>query len=105
MYPYWYKQWDKQIVNYAKENNLKYYNFLECIEEAELDFKTDTYDRGLHLNVYGAEKMSKYFGKILRDKVGLPDRRGEEELSKIWKNKILLYDKEKREREERRVVE
>lgn len=105
LYPYWYKQWDRQIKNYAKKNGLKYYNFLERVEEAGLDFKTDTYDRGLHLNVYGAEKLSRYFGNILKEEFNLNDRRGEAELSEIWKEKILSYEEEKREKEERKIIE
>ena len=105
LYPYWYEQWDKQIAEYANENKLTYINLLEHIEEAGLDFNTDTYDKGLHLNVYGAEKLSRYFGKILRYEFGLADRRCEVGLSRIWKSKILLYDKEKKEREDRRGKE
>ena len=29
-----------------------------------IDFTADTYDSGLHLNLYGAEKMSHWFGCI-----------------------------------------
>ncbi|MGP1569013.1 MAG: hypothetical protein ACTTHM_09845 [Peptoanaerobacter stomatis] len=105
LYPYWHKQWDKQIVKYAKEKKLTYINLLEHIEDAGINFNIDTYDKGLHLNVYGAEKLSRYFGKILRDDMGLADRRSEKELSEIWKDKIISYETEKKEREERRVVE
>ena len=102
LYPYWYKQWDKQIVKYAKENKLTYINFLESVEDAGLDFNKDTYDKGLHLNVYGAEKLSRYFGKFLRDDLGLIDKRSDKELSEIWKDKIMSYDIEKKKREEKR---
>ena len=66
LYPYWYKEWDEQIKDYAKKNELRYINFLDIADEVGIDYNTDTYDGGLHLNVYGAEKMSRYLGKILK---------------------------------------
>lgn len=66
LYPYWYKEWDEQIKDYAKKNELRYINFLDIADEVGIDYNTDTYDGGLHLNMYGAEKMSRYLGKILK---------------------------------------
>ena len=82
------------MEDYAKEHNLKYYNFLEAIDEIGLDFNTDTYDGGLHLNLSGAEKMSHYFGEILAEECGLESRRGETELEEIWIEKRAAYDAE-----------
>ncbi len=94
LYPYWYDEWDQQMADYAREHNLKYYNFLETAEEIGLDFSQDTYDAGLHLNLSGAEKMSRYFGKILAEDCGLESRRGEEQLEKAWEQKLLDYNAE-----------
>jgi len=91
IYPYWYKEWDDQMVAYAKENNLKYINFLELADEIGIDYSTDTYDAGLHLNLSGAEKLSDYFGKILIDEYGLEDHRNDEEYRKIWDAKVKAY--------------
>lgn len=66
LYPYWYKEWDEQIKDYAKKNELRYINFLDIADEVGIDYNTDTYDGGLHLNMYGAEKMSRYLGEILK---------------------------------------
>ncbi len=92
LYPYWYEEWDEQMVEYAKENNLTYINFLNLIEETGIDFEVDTYDAGLHLNVTGAEKLSKYFGKLLQEKYALEDHRSDEELAKIWQEKTAFYN-------------
>ena len=67
VYPYWYDEYEEQIQKYAKENNLDYYNFKENVEEIGIDYSTDTYDGGLHLNLDGATKLSKYFSKILKE--------------------------------------
>lgn len=95
LYPYWYPEWERQIEEYATKNGLKYINYLDIVETVGLDFSTDTYDGGLHLNVYGAEKMSIYFGRFLQKELGFADRRQEAELSKVWEKKIKRYDEEK----------
>lgn len=95
LWPYWYEEWDVQLADYAKEHDLQYINFLKVTEEVGLDYTKDTYDAGLHLNLSGAEKLSKYFGKILSEEVGVADRRGEEEWQRIWAEKIEFYEAEK----------
>ena len=94
VYPYWYPQWDEQIAKYAQENDLDYYNFLNVTDDIGIDYNTDTYDAGLHLNLSGAEKLSKYFGEILSSKYGLENRMSDAELSAIWDEKIKAYNEE-----------
>ncbi|MGN0141313.1 MAG: SGNH/GDSL hydrolase family protein [Roseburia sp.] len=95
LYPYWYDEWDEQMTAYAEEHDLKYYNFLDLTDEIGLDYNTDTYDAGLHLNLSGAEKLSRYFGAILQEQCGLADRRGEEHLDELWEEKIAAYEAER----------
>ncbi|MBQ6697157.1 MAG: SGNH/GDSL hydrolase family protein [Lachnospiraceae bacterium] len=97
LYPYWYDEWEVQMEEYAAKNDLMYINFLELTEEVGLDFNTDTYDAGLHLNLSGAEKLSRYFGEILVQETGVKNRRGEEHLEQIWVEKIAAYEKEQEE--------
>ncbi len=100
LYPYWYDEWNQQMVDYAEEHGLKYYNFLEVTDEIGLDFSQDTYDSGLHLNLSGAEKLSKYFGRILAEDCGLKSRRGEDKLEAEWEEKLKSYNAEiKRQKE------
>lgn len=91
LYPYWYDEWEEQMEEYAKEHGLRYLNFLELTEECELDFTTDTYDAGLHLNLSGAEKITRWLGEYLRSEVGLEDRRSEAELVKNWESIMEDY--------------
>jgi hypothetical protein len=91
IYPHWYEEWDSQIKEYAAANNLYYINFLDYIDEIGIDFATDTYDAGLHLNLSGAEKMSRYFGKILKEKYSLKDHRENQEVNNRWEEKIAAY--------------
>lgn len=97
LYPYWYDEYDDQVKEYAKKHNLRYINFLELTDEIGIDYTTDTYDAGLHMNLSGAEKLAEYIGGILSREYGVPDRRNEEELSEIWNKKINAYEAEKAE--------
>jgi len=91
LYPYWFEEWDEQIVTFAKENDLLYINFLEHTDEIGLDWDEHTFNAGLHLNVFGAELMSKYFGKILQDEYAIPDRRSETETAANWNKMSEQY--------------
>lgn len=97
LYPVWWWEWDQQIKAFAQEKGLLYINFLEYEEEIGIDWNTDTYDAGLHLNVYGAEKAASWFGKILTGECGLTSRREEKALSGLWAEKAKRYYQEKTE--------
>lgn len=102
LYPYWYDQWETQIEDYASEHELVYINFLELIDEIGLDFSTDTYDYGLHLNLNGAEKLTHWFGDWLCENYELADRRNDKAYSDIWneKSEVFAERKEKLEAEQ-----
>lgn len=100
LYPCWYDEWEAQVEDYAAAHDLRYINFLEHIDEIGLDYSTDTYDAGLHMNLSGAEKLSHYLGGILAGEVGLLDRRDEEELCAVWEEKLAAYEAEKKEQYE-----
>ena len=99
LYPVWYDQWEEQIASYAQENGLLYLNCIKEMDSIGIDYTQDTYDAGLHMNVYGAEKMSRYFGKLLESVEGITDHRDEPELSAVWEEKGRRYDEEKAEQE------
>lgn len=96
LYPYWYPEWDEQVVAYAAEHELVYINFLELIDEIGLDFTKDTYDAGLHMNLSGAEKLSRWLGNYLSSEMSLADRRAETELAARWEDKIAFYEADKK---------
>lgn len=97
LYPYWYPEWEAQVEEYAAAHNLRYINFLELQEDTGIDYSTDTYDGGLHMNLSGAEKLSRYLGKKLTEELKVPDRRDEAHLSALWEEKIAAYEAEKEE--------
>lgn len=129
--PYWYPQWDEQVVEFAKENNLTYINFIDiygidfpskrgyieytsnsdaCLivrgeevsasdllggvivsESDMLDFSVDTYDGGLHLNLQGAEKHTRVFGRIITKLIDFPDHSEDKDLIADWTEKCRRY--------------
>lgn len=95
--PIWWPQWDEQVEAYAAENNLLYINMLDYQEEIGIDWKNDTYDAGLHLNVYGAEKASSWFGKVLKEEFDLPDHRNDSATATLWAEKVETYHNRKKE--------
>ena len=99
--PHWYDEWDEQVKRYADEKGLPYYNFLDLAEETGIDYDTDTYDAGLHLNIYGAEKLAVYFGNILSAEYKVPDRREDAHMNAVWKQKCADYDTERLKQEEK----
>lgn len=95
LYPYWYEEYDSQIVEYADKHDLRYINFLELADEIGIDYSTDTYDAGLHMNLAGAEKLSVYLGDVLSKEYGVSDKRTDEAWNDIWQEKIEFYEAEK----------
>ena len=92
LYPIWHDEYEEQVEAYAEKYGLVYINLLEHIEAMGIDWQTDTYDAGLHLNVYGAEKLSHYLGQVLMDECpGLEDRRTDESVSGKWALKVEKY--------------
>ncbi len=96
LYPFWYDEWDQQICEYAEKYHLPYLNFLseDKLAATGIDFETDTYDGGLHLNVYGAEKLADWFGGYLKEKYSLQDRSQEPVLRAEWDDICARYHAE-----------
>ncbi len=92
LYPYWYEEYDAQIAEFAASQGLRYYNLLTAAEDMDLNYDTDTYDAGLHLNLNGAKKLSAYFAQLLVQKHGIQDRRDDPGIDQIYEEKLKLYD-------------
>ena len=88
---HWYDEWDEQVEAYAAAHGLAYYNLIDVSDEIGLDMSVDTYDAGAHLNVYGAEKLTRYFGAILRDTHNLPDQRVNSHACVVWQTRVDAY--------------
>ncbi len=89
-YP-WYEEWNDALYAYAEKNDILYLNGLEHTAEMNLDMTCDSYDEGVHLNVYGAEKCSDYLGSVLSDGYSLSDLRNDNNASSAWKEVCERY--------------
>ena len=87
----------KELSKYAEEKQLKFLDLNLVLDEIGLDWKTDTADGGDHLNVYGAEKVTKYMGKYLTENYDIEDRRKDEKY-KSWFAASEKYHKDKEEK-------
>lgn len=71
------------IKQYALENGVTFYNMHDYISELGFDYATDLRDEGEssgnHINSNGAQKVTRYLGKLLAENYDLQDRRGDPE--------------------------
>lgn len=94
LYPHWYEEYDAQIREFAQDQGLSYYNLVPAIEQIGLDFSTDTYDAGLHLNLSGTVKLCDYFGRILTQDHGCADHRQDAAVDAKYQALLDAYDTE-----------
>lgn len=94
VYPHWYDEWDAELSSFAEAHGVAYYNMMDD-PHTGVDLATDTFDQGQHLNVFGAEKLSAWFGGVLTERYALPDHRGDAAFESVWQEKIQAYEIEK----------
>lgn len=63
------------VSDMAKNLGIDYVDMNTLREEIPIDWKTDTRDKGDHLNYLGAVKATEYFGKYLEEKKIFSDKR------------------------------
>lgn len=55
------------IQDWADTHNIPFINFMKLTDEINMDWKQDSLDGGSHLNIFGAEKVSRYLAKFLKE--------------------------------------
>ncbi len=88
----WYEQWDKNVEEYAEQYGLTYINFCDYADDIGIDMNVDTYDAGVHLNIYGVEKLSVYFGRYLTENYDLTDYRTVPSVASEYEKDIRFYN-------------
>lgn len=66
------------LEQYAQENDLVYLDLNLKNEELGMDWNKDTMDKGDHLNIYGAVKVTDYMTSYLQENYELEDHRQDE---------------------------
>lgn len=83
------------ITSLAEKNNLTYLDL--NLEDIDIDWNTDTRDKGDHLNYYGAYKTTKFIGEYLHNNYKLPNHKDDSnylswnDLSDKYKTKMAKY--------------
>lgn len=72
----------------AEEYGVNYINFVAM--DNVVNYNTDCFDGGSHLNPSGARKVSDYLGKYIKEHYDIPDRRNDENY-KSWFNDYENY--------------
>ena len=87
-----YKRYNA-VLKYAGKHGIPYLDFNQKLKELGIDWKNDTLDKGDHLNLSGAHKITSYLSAYLKEQYTLPDHRGDEKY-KSWDTMAEQYTKE-----------
>ena len=98
----WSYDLSNKTQEFADEHGLEFIDMNLNYKEFGFDWKTDTADAGDHLNVYGAEKVSKYLGKIIQEKYNVKNRKDDKEYEE-WNNSSKIYHEEIRKEENNKL--
>ena len=77
-------------AKFANELGVPYLDMNLINDEIGIDWMTDTFDNGDHLNISGATKVSNYLGNYLKENYDLPDRRGDAAYAD-WDDEAMIY--------------
>ena len=80
------------IAEFAQEEGVEYIDMNEHTEEIGINWKTDSNDRGDHMNLDGVIKMTTFFGDYFSREGILTDHRGDPAYSS-WDEELTAYDK------------
>ena len=90
---FWVEEQHNAMVEYCKEKNIPFVDMSED-DNLQMDWVNDTFDDGVHLNVYGAEKVSTYIGKYISEKYKLENHKDDENYSN-WNEDLQKYEEKK----------
>lgn len=84
------------IREYAEAHDVNFLDLNLKLEDMGINWKTDSQDKGDHLNLSGAEKVTAYLGNYLKENYRLPDHREEENFAD-WEKESEEYEKKAEE--------
>ena len=88
----WSYERHNAMVHLAEEQGLKFLDFNVLWKEIGIDKNNDFRDRGNHMNYYGAQKVSKYFGEYLQSEYALEDLRDNPDYQ-FWNDSVVEFQK------------
>ncbi|HFE9852866.1 TPA: hypothetical protein ACGBG5_003391 [Enterococcus faecalis] len=79
------------ILEFTEINKIEYLDFNLAKDQVMIDWKKDTYDKGDHLNLNGAAKVTKIIGDYLQKKGTFIDRRSDKSYNN-WNKLLSVYN-------------
>ena len=80
------------VQQLAGELDVDYIDLNTGKNRAQIDWSTDTFDGGDHLNLNGAKKATAKLGELLQDRYYLPDHSGESAY-RSWDEAYARYER------------
>ena len=90
----WNNSKKEKVEQIAKDNNVRFLDLHDVLDEIGIDWSKDTGDEGYHLNISGAEKISDYLGKFLSENYEFENYKNEE-VYKSWEEELVKYNEYK----------
>lgn len=87
----WTEDHYQEVKNYADTMGIPYYDFNKNPEWVNIDWNTDTFDRGDHLNFAGAQKITHFFVELLKQSNRFSDHRLDADTVE-WQNALNHYN-------------
>lgn len=87
----WHYERHNGIAALAKELNSEYIDLNMMNDEIRIDWTKDTRDKGDHLNIYGAKKVTHYLGDYLSRTNTMDDHRKDTKYEK-WNEALIKYE-------------
>lgn len=89
----WSAKKHNEIEKYSNNNNLNFID-LNTDDNISMDWDNDSSDGGIHLNIYGAEKVGDYLTKYILQNYELTDHRDDPEYTD-WNDDLERYNDKK----------
>lgn len=95
----WSSSKNKATKKIADKYEIDFIDFNLLQEDIGIDWNQDFYDKGGHVNIYGAEKISRNMGRILQEKYNLPNHKNDFNIANDWNETAKKYEQHKKEAE------
>lgn len=88
-------QWSPEagdtVKEFADENGIPFLDMNLHRDEIGINWKTDTHDKGMHLNILGCEKASSFLGKYLKENYSFDTQMSDSDRD-FWDNSAVKFD-------------
>lgn len=87
----WSPEDGETVQKFADENKIPFLDMNLHQDEIGVNWKTDTHDKGMHLNILGCNKASSFLGKYLKDHYEFETNMSDEN-RKFWDESAVKFD-------------